>query len=165
MSPPERIIGLRELLEAYLESCRLQRHEILADHYKRTVAAFEAALDVRIPKERSDVPRQWHSLFNLFHSIIESVLSVRTPLSDYLEAGLIFRRLEEAGAEGKVIKGFLYQAEDTACSLVEVQMEILEGLLRIFIGGIQPSVSMDTIRATGLYPGDAPKDFDVFDHT
>jgi hypothetical protein len=48
--------------------------------------------------------------------------------------------------------------------LKEAQLEILERLLRIFLGGAQPSTTMEEVKATGIYPGDTPKDFDPFDH-
>lgn len=43
-------------------------------------------------------------------------------------------------------------------------LKILEELLHVFVGGARPTVTMAEVRATGIYPGDTPKDFDIFDH-
>ena len=136
----------------------------MTDHNQRKLSAFEAALRVRVPRERSDVPARWVPLFMLFCGTVESLLSIQTPLSGILEGGLIVRQLEEAGADGQRIETCLAQSAASARALKEAQLEILERLLRIFLGGEQPSTTMEAVKATGIYPGDTPKDFDPFDH-
>jgi hypothetical protein len=164
MSFPERTIGPRALLETYLESLRPQVHQVLIDHNQRTLAAFEAALQVRVPRDVDDVPDQWRPLFMLFRSTVDSLLGLRTPTSGSLEAGLIFTRLDDAGTAGVEIHENLRRIADAASAMEDAELAILEVLLRIFLGHNPPTLGMDVVRATGIYPGDAPKDFDVFDH-
>lgn len=59
MQSSDKTITLRELLKAYVESLRPQVHQVMTDHTRQTVAAFEAALRVRLPRQMSDVPNEW----------------------------------------------------------------------------------------------------------
>jgi hypothetical protein len=164
MSRTEQTVTLRVLLGAYLESLRPQIHEVMVEHNQRILAAFEAALQVRVPRRLSDVPSEWSPLFMLFQSTVDSIPRVRAPLAEALEAGLIFSKLEAAGDEGAAIHDELQRASGSAQALRESQLTILERTLRVFLGGAQPSATMDAVRATGIYPGDSPRDFDIFDH-
>jgi hypothetical protein len=159
----DKIITLRELLLAYLETLTPQVHPIMTDHVQKTLASFEAALRVKIPLEYEDVPKGAGPLYMLFRSTVASLRALRTPTSGFLEAGLIFKCLDESGERGRTILHSLRVANEQAKSLRECQLGILEHLLQIFLG-VAPSVTMEQVRATGLYPGDTPEDFDIFDH-
>lgn len=163
MSSSTRTIALGELLEAYLESRRPQVHPIMTDHVQKTLVAFETALGVRIPQSREDVPVGSLAMFMLFRATVESLLSLRTPLSTFLDAGLIFTKLEAAGDGGAAVLRSLDSTAAGAKIMRESQLAILLELLRMFLGGANPSVTMDEVRATGLYPGDSPENFDIFD--
>ena len=56
------------------------------------------------------------------------------------------------------------QLLDAARMLRESQFAILLELLRMFLNGASPSATMDEVRATGLYPGDSPENFNIYDH-
>lgn len=104
------------------------------------------------------------ALYMLFNSTTESILSLRTPLSTFLEEGLIVLKLESAGAEGRAILDHLDDVSTSARAMHDAQIDILVRLTKIFLGGEQPVATMEEVRATGLYPGDSPKDFDIHDH-
>jgi len=159
-----RMIALRDLLTAYLEAQRPQIHPVMADHVARTLESFEAALQVKVPRDVADVPSRMGPLFMLFRGTVESLLALRTPLSGFLEAGLIITRLEEAEESGRIVMDELRVVDEQVHVLRELQLDVLEQLLQIFLGRKPPPVTMDTVRDTGLYPGDTPKDFDIFDH-
>jgi hypothetical protein len=164
MSPAQtdKVITLRELLVAYLETLTPQVHPIMTDHVQKTLASFEAALGVKIPLEYEDVPKGAGPLYMLFRSTVASLRALRTPTSGFLEASLLFKRLDESGERGQTILRSLGVANEQANALRECQLDILEHLLQIFLG-VPPSVTMEQVRATGLYPGDTPKDFDIFE--
>lgn len=157
-------IGLRELLEAYIESLRPQVHPIMTDHLEKTVAAFETALRVAIPRSLEHVAGAHRSLFLLFQSTLESLLSNRAPLSGMVDSSLLSRRLDEAGELGEQVKTRWSDALGQVKALHDSYVTMLETLLRIVLGGANPTVTMRQVRATGIYPGDTPKDFDVHEH-
>ena len=157
-------IGLRELLTVYVDSRRPQVHPVMTDHLEKTLSSFEAALRVRVPRDFVDVPDKARPLFMLFQGTVDSLLALRSPLCGFLEASLIFKRLEEAGARGQILVDELQVIGERVDALRLAQLDVLEQLLQIFLGGAHPSVSLDEVRATGLYPGETPKDFDIFDH-
>lgn len=158
------MITLRDLLTAYLDTQRPQVHPVMTDHVRRTLESFEAALQVKVPRDIADVPARMGPLFMLFRGTVESLLALRTPLSGFLEAGLIITRLEEAEEPGRILMDELRLVDEQVNGLRQLQLDVLEQLLQIFLGGKPPAVTMDTVRATGLYPGETPKDFDIFDH-
>ncbi|MFO0586109.1 MAG: hypothetical protein U0441_01155 [Polyangiaceae bacterium] len=159
-----KTITLQDLLLAYLDTRRPQVHPVMTDHVEKTLLAFETALNVKIPREADDVSGEMRPLFFLFRGTVDSLLDVRTALSGFLEAGLIYTRLEALGEPGRAILEDLQLAGEQAEALRRTQLDVLERLLHIFLHGARPSVTMADVRATGLYPGDTPKDFDIFDH-
>ncbi len=96
-----KTIGLRELIEAYVESLTPQVHPIMTDHMRKTVAAFETALGIAIPRSLDVVVDEDQMVFILFGATVESVMSNHSPLSGMLEGGLLRRRLDEAGDLGQ----------------------------------------------------------------
>lgn len=164
MTSTNRKIALRELLEAYLESRRPQVHPVMTDHVQKTLLAFEAALGVGVPRSPNDVPPETRVMYLLFVATTESLLSFRTPLSGALEAGLLFHKLESAGEGGDAVLRSLKTTAEAARMLRESQFAILLELLRMFLNGASPSATMDEVRATGLYPGDSPENFNIYDH-
>lgn len=157
-------LTLKDLLEAFLESLRPQVHEVLVAHNLKILASYEAAFGIRIPRCREDVPDAWQSLFHPFQSATESALAIRTPLSVYCETSLIHAKLDAAGAVGGVVEQRLRDLEDMARRTHAAHLDVLVGLLRIFNHGAEPFTTLAAIKATGLYPGSTPPDFDVFDH-
>lgn len=158
------MITLRDLLTAYLDSQRPQIHPVMTDHVEKTLESFEAALQVKVPRKIDDVPSRMRPLFMLFRGTVDSLLALRAPLSNALETSLIFIRLEELAGPDHTFVDQLRVIDEQVDALSRAQLDILEQLLQIFLGGARPSVTMDEVRATGLYPGDTPKDFDIFDH-
>src|SRR5688572_12759703 len=131
MAAPPRTVTARDLVAAYLESLRPQVHPIMTEHVQKTLEAFEAAFKVKIPRDVDEVPGKAQPLFYLFRSTTDAFLALRTPLGNFLEAGLIFRRLEESGADGNAILESINDASAKAKGLQETEIDILERLLVI----------------------------------
>lgn len=164
MSASEEVITLRELLQAYLESKRPQVNPIMTRHTEQVFEAYEAALKVRVPRSNADFPPGIRALSFVWFGTIESILNLQTPLAGALEAGLVVSKLESAGPDGAAVIEGIRAAADTARQLRVAEVEILRRLLRICLAGADPSATMEEVRATGIYPGRTPKDFDIFDH-
>jgi hypothetical protein len=136
----------------------------MTDHLAKTVLSYEAALGAHIPRTHAEAPDGRSAFFMLFNSTLDSLLTLSTPLSRYLEAGLIIRKLEEAGPVGAQVLTDLHSATETASTLSDHLLQILGNLLELMLGAPVPTVSKAEVLATGLYPGDTPPDFDITDY-
>ncbi|MYS23640.1 hypothetical protein GA0115240_154731 [Streptomyces sp. DvalAA-14] len=73
-------------------------------------------------------------LLMLLRSTARSYLSVRTPWSDYLEAGLLVKRLEQAGPVGERVFAASHRIEEAVTISREAHMEILDALAQHVLG-------------------------------
>ena len=110
---------------------------------------------------RSAIPDDHQALFMLFDSTVTSYLTLATPWSRYLEAGLVVRRLDEAGRPGLAIR----EASDRVGNLTErsreAHLDILEALLEVFLGERAPRVfSSADLRSIGV--DDTPPNSDDY---
>lgn len=163
MKTAAEIVGLRELIEAHVGTIAPSLHRKWRAHNARLVAAYESALDVRIPRRLDDVPSHLRTVFMLFSSTVDVVSKLEAPLSGALELSLLVVQLERAGASGQLVLDSWASIREAAYSLRSLELNMLVQMIELLHDGRKPSATLDKVRATGLYPGSTPHDWDEFD--
>lgn len=163
MNTPTAIVGLRELIEAHVSTITPHLHQKWREHNAQLVAAYESALDVRIPRRLDDVPSHLRTVFMLFSSTADVVSKLDTPLSGAPELSLLVVQLERAGPSGQLVLDSWASIREAARSLKSLEFDMLVQMMELLHDGRRPSASLDQVRATGLYPGASPHNWDEFD--
>lgn len=73
-------------------------------------------------------------LFMLFTSTANSLLALRTPWSGFLEAGLLVRKVDEAGAEGQRVMVASERIDALTVESRETHLEMLDALVAAMLG-------------------------------
>ncbi|SCL58702.1 hypothetical protein GA0070606_2983 [Micromonospora citrea] len=73
-------------------------------------------------------------LFRLFSATADSFLALRTPWSNFLEAGLLVRMVEEAGAEGERVMAASQRVDALTAESRETHLEMLDALVAVLLG-------------------------------
>ena len=163
MTTAAETIGLRELIEAHVGTIAPHIHQKWREHNAQLVAAYESALNVRIPRRLDDVPSHLRTVFMLFSSTADVVSKLETPLSGALELSLLVVQLKRAGASGQTVLDSWASIGEATGSLKSLEFNMLVQMMELLHDGTNPSASLDQVRATGLYPGSTPHDWDEFD--
>ena len=122
----------------------------LAAYYSSLLDGLQQLFGLRLNgRDLGGVPRP--SLLMLFRSTAESLLTLRTPWSGFLEAGLIHRDLDEAGEPGARV----HQAGERIGAAIDEaragHLEMLDALLVTLLAERADSVfTEDDARAAGI---------------
>jgi hypothetical protein len=105
----------------------------LAAHHRSRLDGLQRLFGLRLGGDGQAEVRQ-AALGMLFRSAAESFLTLRTPFSGFLEAGLIHRVLEEAGEPGAQV----YRTNDRIGAAVvearEAHLDMLDALVAAMLG-------------------------------
>ncbi|MFF3564008.1 hypothetical protein ACFYXS_28570 [Streptomyces sp. NPDC002574] len=111
----------------------------LSAYYQGLEAAleqrFEAVLDARRAADSGT-----RTLLMLFGSTARSYLSIRTPWSGYLEAGLLVRRVEQIGPGGERILEASRRIEESVALSRDAHLEILDAIAAHVLGARSEAV-------------------------
>jgi hypothetical protein len=135
-----RQYGRRDLIDAYLAT-RGER----SGGYRQESSAYNAALRAYWDGMLDGLERLFEirlshrevgnaALFMLFESTTRSLLAITTPWSDFLEAGLLHRKLDETGEVGARVMAASDRIWARAEETREDHREILDALLTVFLG-------------------------------
>lgn len=134
----------------------------LEAHYRSLLDGLEQLFDLRLQVGAVQKP----ALFILFRSTADSMLTLRTPWSGFLEAGLIHRHLEESGEPGALVT----QASDRITALIaearEAHLVMLDALVSAMLGDRADLTFSDAdARAAGIEITDkpSPQDYPLFE--
>jgi hypothetical protein len=107
-------------------------NEALRAHHRTVLAGLEELFHLRL---NSAALEDFNDkvFFMLFSSTAASFLSVRTPWSGFLEAGLLLQRLEKAGETGERVDRASHRIERLRDDLREAHLEILDALVACFL--------------------------------
>jgi hypothetical protein len=79
-------------------------------------------------------PESAGALFMLFASTANSLLALRTPWSGFLEAGLLVRKVDEAGPEGERVTAASERIDALTAESREAHLEMLDALVATMLG-------------------------------
>ncbi|GIF38237.1 hypothetical protein [Actinoplanes xinjiangensis] len=137
----ERTYGRRDLIDAFLATREGERYggyypessdynAALRAHQEAMLDGLQRLYGVRLSRE--DAPDR--VLFVLFQSTARSLLSLTTPWSGFLEAGLLLQRLEATGATGARVMAASDRIWSRNDESREDHLLILDELLIVFLG-------------------------------
>ena len=107
-------------------------NEALKAHHEAMLEALQRLFDVRLRDNdihRSDNP----ALRILFRATADSLFAIRTPWSDFLEAGLIHQKLEAAGADGERARQASDSISELAAEARKAHLDMLDALAAILL--------------------------------
>ncbi|AGZ45350.1 hypothetical protein [Actinoplanes friuliensis] len=150
-----RTYDRRDLIEVYLGSLE----QGYGDYYSGATS-YNAALKVYYVDLRDALERRFNSrlgvdgdtaLRMLFHSTVASLLAIRTPWSGFVDAGLLNKRLEDAGENGERVNAASGRIAELTAQTREAHLEMLDALVVSFTGvRADLTVSEDDLRAEGV---------------
>ena len=73
-------------------------------------------------------------LFMLFAATVDSFLALRTPWSRFMEAGLLLRKIEEAGSDGERVMAAGERIDALTAESRETHLEMLDALISTMLG-------------------------------
>jgi hypothetical protein len=73
-------------------------------------------------------------LFMLFAATVDSFLALRTPWSRFMEAGLLLRKIEEAGSDGERVMAAGEWIDALTAESRETHLEMLDALISAMLG-------------------------------
>lgn len=95
------------------------------------------------------------ALFMLFSSTADSLLALRTPWSGFLEAGLLVRKVEEAGQHGARVLAASQRIDTLVAESTQTHLELLDALVAAMLGDrADLTFTQADLRAIGV--DDAP---------
>ena len=74
------------------------------------------------------------ALFMLFSATADSFLALRTPWSGFLEAGLLVRKVDEAGPDGQRVMAASQRIDALTAESRQIHLEMLDALVRAMLG-------------------------------
>jgi hypothetical protein len=145
----KRPYDYRALIEAYIYTQRKDFvHSDFTKYYASLLEALQKCFGIRLSREGLSFNQV--VLWGLFQSSVWSLLQITSPWAGYLEAGLLYRKLEESGEPGRVVdKASRVIGEANKASEV-AHREILDALFQAIFGECQRVVTSEDLREAGL---------------
>lgn len=139
--------GRRAFAEAYLlarasdddpvgeyQQERSAYNNALREHRLRMLAGLETLFGLRLDMAAVASAPGGPALFMLFNSTVRACLASRTPGGSFLEAGLLYRTLAEAGEAGTRVLATLDRITQLSDAWREAHLDVLDELLGILLG-------------------------------
>jgi hypothetical protein len=140
-------------------------NDALAAHYLSLLDGLQRLFGLSL--ERDSIGAGGNpALLMLFGAIADSLLSLRTPWSRFLEAGLIHRKVEEAGQDGARISVASERINVAVAEAHEAHLEMLNALVAVLLGDrADRTFSEADIHAAGtdISVEPSPTDYPLFD--
>ncbi|MFI6867617.1 hypothetical protein [Nocardia sp. NPDC050406] len=122
--------------------------EALREHRTAVLTGLERLFGLTLRQEA--MPTNLSPVFMVFRSVARSYLSITGPMDGYLEAGLIHKRLEEAGVHDDFLRGIGRIADLNAESRA-AHLHLLTTLLGVLLGDhADRVVEAEELRAIGV---------------
>jgi hypothetical protein len=105
----------------------------LKAHYAAMLDGLQQLFGLRLHEDGVDTLTH-RVLFRLFTSTADSFFALRTPWPGFLDAGLLIRKVEEAGAEGERVMAASQRIDALTAESRETHLEILDALVAVMLG-------------------------------
>jgi hypothetical protein len=122
----------------------------LKAHYQAILGGLERLFDLRLHPDGCGSFTN-RVLFMLLAATARSFLAIQTPWSNFLEAGLLIKKLEEAGAEGQRVMAAGDRINALADESHDAHLDKLDALVTIMLGD-RAGLTFDAadLRAIGI---------------
>lgn len=136
-----------ELMQTYIQTERKDYpHPDFQKYYARLLALLAQMFEV----DFSSPPPSQHALWMLFQATVRSYVSLRTPWSNFLEAGLIVQKIEQLGSQGEKICQLSKQIEELTQSSREAHLQLIYDLFTCVYGKRDLIVTSQDLKARGF---------------
>lgn len=104
-------------------------------------------------------------LLMLFFATARSFLAVTTPWAGFLEAGLLIRTIDEAGANGQRVMAASSRIDELAAESRQTHLEMLDAIITVMLGDrAELTFSSGDLRAIGVDDSEPnPTDYPLYD--
>lgn len=151
----------RKLIQTYIQSRRNDHiHPDFKNYYTGLLTQLEQLFEV----DFSSPPSSQHALWMLFRATIDSYLSLRTPWSHFLEAGLLVQKIEALGSQGEKIFSYSKQIEEVTQTSRELHLQVLSDLFECMYGKRDLVVTSQDLTARGFDPSKEPQITDYWEY-
>ena len=153
----------RMLIEAYIYAQRKDFvHSDFTTYYVSLLEALQRLFGLRLVREGLSFNKA--VLWSLFENTVESLLQITNPWAGYLEAGLLYKKLEESGEPGRVViraSEVIWEANRTSEA---AHHDILYALFQAIFGECQRIVTSEELRASGFDDSKEPNIGNYYDY-
>lgn len=139
--------GYRELIQTYIQT---QRNDHIHPDFKNYYTGLLTQLEQLFEVNFASPPSSGHALWMLFRATVASYLSLRTPLSGFLEAGLLVRKIEALGSQGEHIFPRSRQIEEITQTSRELHLQLLSDLFECIYGKRDLVVTSQDLASRGF---------------
>jgi hypothetical protein len=103
-------------------------------------------------------------LFMLFAATADSFLALRTPWSGFLEAGLLVRKIDEAGPDGQRVMAASQRIDALTAESRAIHLEMLDALVTAMLGDrAELTFSSADLQAIGVDDAKPRADYPLYD--
>ncbi len=153
----------RVLIEAYIYTCRKDFvHSDFLEYYGSLLKVLETRFDVEMSYHTLSFDQK--ILWMLFESTVRSLLRVSSPWSNYLEAGLLHRKLRERPEINHPIEQASATIHDANRESMTAHYEMLETLFLAIFGNRPQVVTSKDLLADGFDDSREPDITDYYDY-
>lgn len=159
----KRPYDYRVLIETYIYAQRKDFvHSDFTNYYASLLEALQRLFGIRLSRE--GLSFEHRVLWGLFQNAIGSLLQVTDPWAGYLEAGLLHKKLEGCGEEGRIV----YMASRKIVEVNQVSeaahREVLCALFRAMFGECDRIVTSEELREAGFDDSKEPDIANYYDY-
>jgi hypothetical protein len=145
--------GYQDLIRVYIETQRKDSHPDFKNYYTGLLTHLEQLFEINF----ASPPSTQRALSMLFRTTIDSYLSLRTPWSGFLEAGLIVKKIQALGPQGEEIFSHSDQIEETTQTSREHHLQLLFHLCEAIYGKRDRVVTSQELAARGFDTSKEPR--------
>jgi hypothetical protein len=150
----------RELIQTYIQTQRNdRRHPAFKNYYTGLLTQLEQMFEV----DFASPPSSQLALWRLFRTTVASYLSLRTPWSGFLEAGLIVQKIKDLGSQGEKIFLQSTQIEEGTQTSRELHLQLLSDLFECIYGKRDLVVTSQDLAARGFDTSKEPQAADYWE--
>lgn len=158
-SPKNRNYDYKALIKAYLDA---NRTSYIHEDFKKYYAGLFETLQKAFGLDFKDHSKNRDALVMLFWSTVSSYENIRSPWSNYLEGGLIIRKLEQAGEGGEIVLTLSKKIEELHKKSKKAHWEMLDSLFQLIFGRVSKVVTSKELLELGFDDSKEPDFTDYY---
>jgi hypothetical protein len=160
--PQGKTYTIKDVINVYIQAQREDHiHPDFRDYYTRLLKALEDLFQITFTTPENAPPGK-RAGYMLFTATVRSLLALRTPWSSCMEAGLIIRRLEEAGTIGQDILATSQQIDHSVQQNRLLHEKMLLQLLEYMYGERPMTFTSEDLFNKGFDDSSEPKWSDYY---
>ena len=150
------------LIEAFVYTQRKDFvHPDFTTYYSSLLDALQKQFGIRMSHEGLALPQGVYWM--LFKGTVRSLLQIRNPWDDFLEAGLVHKKLDESGELGRVVDRASAVIAEANKASEAAHREMLDALFHAIFGRCDRVLTSEELREAGFDDSKEPNWADYYD--